>query len=596
MILFTIGFNSSIYGAETSDDIIEFFEKFDTDSDRYYVNNDDGINVIIFGQINENIDNIAGHKVKLTITDPFGNEMKKKFAIVTPDGSFQYVLHLHKNSALGDYNIEGIVFNTKSNGVTFSLEEADLLPTEKYDYSLFLQNVPEQHSEQYRHIVKQAKQYWEDSIPFVNFNIVTDASQSDFDIIWSIQKQASGRLGYIGCDKDAQKPFIVINSEKFTSNQNNIQLDEKKLSKLITHEIGHLIGLNHYHDPDDIMNDIIFKDTTDTIHSSDDQIEIIHELEFCHLTTLDNLADELLQTNFNNGLSNIITNSTLHSLPIPLIEKIIDKKSDPDFLLEHTNNELIKQKKYSYSDSNKPIIFWLNNIQSNLHEQVRYNLIKMQNQVNVILETNSDQIMPSKKLDQIQSHLNERFFLVYSLKTPDKYHNERKVTEFSQYFTMPNTEKSKKYLKHLQDYLSIPIEYVGFQQKQENFHKKLDDVNNEKEEIKIRLASIEGHNSYEIEAELQTKYEYLSLLEITILRAYAYVLSAELQIPYSPKYSYFSDEQIRDLHKFIEKYEPLANEYSFKGFLQNHPKIMKEISRLLPLYESQEQILSKRLY
>jgi len=275
---------------------------------------------------------------------------------------------------MGQYKVIGSFSNFKSNAATFDLAKPGTLIVDPIKNEITSTSIHKQHFDgnynifihdgppQFHKSIKQAIKHWETSIPFIKFNTDTSLDDSHFEITWFPQKETGGRLGYVGCNEDTNKPNIVITLQTTTNENTEIKLDEEKLTKLIGHEIGHVIGFEHHNNSDNIMNSILFDNVTGKIYQFNIQSEMVHELKSCPLTTTDDIADILMLQLPELDILLTMTNSTFQNLPVPLIEKLMKKYIDKNSLLEEVSTELQKQENYSYSDSNKSIVFWLHTI------------------------------------------------------------------------------------------------------------------------------------------------------------------------------------------------------------------------------------------
>lgn len=410
--------------------------------------------------------------------------------------------------------------------------------TDGMTYTVFIHDIPDEIKSKYDDSIQWAFKYWETVVPIIKFDITTKQDKADFAILWFPQENSNGRLGYVGCNTGI--PYVMLTLDIPENKHTKIQLDDRELNKLIAHEIGHVLGFQHYDDQlNSVMSSIVFENIDGKIQPLNDQQEFTHdELTYCSLASVSSLADNLMKKFPDLNMVTSITDYEYWMLPPPLMPRITGTSMVTDISFSYISAKLDKQVNYSYSDSNKPIIFWLHNIENNVQKQKMTNIKNLQHELEQIT-TKIQGVIANDRLLQIKTFLNAQDMYIDLLDVEDEFETERRLDENSQYLTIKNTEKSKRYLSYLQEYLNISNTLNLYDEK-ENFYAQLNSIDVEKQYVIVQLNSLESNKSDSIKTEkelsLMMKYQDLSNAELEILEEYARFLSNELQITYDSTY------------------------------------------------------------
>ncbi len=278
------------------------FKSFRTDKLDYDIPKNSQMPIHISGNIYEER-YVKNAKTVITIKDPLGD----KHRIPTPvnfDGTFGISWIVDKTFPIGIYEVQAKYGSSYSEKTVFLLTyDGDSIPSSRtIQYDVYL-NLPEKNKSIYQTAILSAFQYWEEHLPVVRFDSVPLAHESDFYIQWASEYE-KGKLGYVGIDL-VNNYYAAITTGNVFFNYVWVVLDQEDLVKIATHEIGHMIGMRHVSNPNNIMYGTInLNDNKDLKYQLLTQNEIVQSSKFVALASNEQLAFktvELLQDQFLDG-------------------------------------------------------------------------------------------------------------------------------------------------------------------------------------------------------------------------------------------------------------------------------------------------------
>lgn len=122
---------------------------------------------------------------------------------------------------------------------------------ETQTYLVFVGEMPKPWENRFGDIWTQAKDFWTERIPDIEFIDVKRVDQAHFTVQWASQYD-EGTLGYFGKNKFGQ--FSMSVTLGYFDKEGKWTLVSPEYAREITkHELGHVLGFPHSDDPDDIM-------------------------------------------------------------------------------------------------------------------------------------------------------------------------------------------------------------------------------------------------------------------------------------------------------------------------------------------------------
>jgi len=320
------------------------FETFQVEKRSYLISENVTQYVNIYGNISEK-EILKRSQVMLTFEDPLYHSPEPILIPVLPSGEFGTSLPLEITSLPGTYRIKATYGSHETNEERFDVKfNHDAVYADKtITYKVFVGEGPKHDESFYKGIIRDALDYWEEQIPVIRFEIVSFVHQADFYIQWTNENEQC-KLGYVGRD-NIDKPYVAITAVDFKdekrdckwaeeNNRSNsaklIKMNNKNnLLKIAKHEIGHMIGLHHVSDVDDIMHyPINLKDEMTTTITLEE--ELITKTKFVALITNEQLAKKTIELLADKRFSLQEKNDLYDNLPNQLkheISELIESQS-----------------------------------------------------------------------------------------------------------------------------------------------------------------------------------------------------------------------------------------------------------------------------
>ena len=140
-------------------------------------------------------------------------------------------------------------------------------PAHAQTYHVYVQSMPKQWESQYGGVLAQSLDYWNKSIPGLDFQLVTQADNSDFVVEWD-SKNSGDKLGYYSTNTANHygKPVVGITLAYFEDGKLHLVQPETVMN-VAEHELGNVVGVAQSTNPQDVMYPTI--DDFETISAYD---------------------------------------------------------------------------------------------------------------------------------------------------------------------------------------------------------------------------------------------------------------------------------------------------------------------------------------
>jgi len=194
------------------------------------------------------VDLKEGDAIEYTVTVSGGRNDDIEFTIYYPDGSNDGGGSISGNfddqfvaQTSGTYVFE---FNSPSllsnKSVKFSYEIT------KNTYYVYVDELPDW-APYAENVISDSTKFWETVYPKLNFHVVSTPQEADFTIKW-VKDFGQEHVGYAVGSK-----FIEVGLGDSNCLKKWNPYSAKHVGSIMKHEIGHILGLEHSNDPDDIM-------------------------------------------------------------------------------------------------------------------------------------------------------------------------------------------------------------------------------------------------------------------------------------------------------------------------------------------------------
>ncbi|MDH3278769.1 MAG: matrixin family metalloprotease [Nitrosopumilus sp.] len=296
----------------------------------------------------------------------------------------------------------------------------------KITFNVYIENNLKSYDSILETSTSESLDYWTQKIKIITFNNVIDINQADFFIRGGSDINET-RIAFVGNESKFKKPFIEINLKKINEDIKDDSLDTDILSEIIKHEIGHMIGLSHSEDPDDIMFPSRQIDSKNrfTLELSDKK-----ENNFQPIITTKELTDNIATSLSNKKLSILDERDALEKLPDEIFDdvviKMVDYSLEEKQILVNLYDNILKQQAYKGS-SNDSILFWLFSIFSHVDNQLRSEIKDINYEIDEIISNKAFEER-STKFVELGKHVSEQYEQM-PFEIQDEFQRERLILE-----------------------------------------------------------------------------------------------------------------------------------------------------------------------